>query len=640
MSIDNPNNLSYQAEMDNIQPIQPLEQRTFTKLSTRLSLSFAFFAMLIVGITTFTNYQNTQTQLREDIRTRLQDAVAIGAKQIDGDEHANLTDPSQEGSTTYMQIKKVLQGIRDAGTDIRFVYTMRQDEQENIIFIVDAEESEEDISHLGDIYDDASDLIKHTFSTLNQPIVEEEFYTDKWGTWLTGYAPFYTTDGQREGVVGMDISASNVIARERQALWNALALFLFSIPPIFGIGWFLGGRLAKPISKLSEAAQKIAAGDLSVRTTTDSRSQEVYTLENSFNMMTGRLQELVENLEKRVTERTEEITIATEYTKLRASQFETIAQLSHIITSIQNPDNLLINITELISQRMGYYHVGIFLLDNSQEYAVLQAANSAGGQRMLHRRHKLKVGEQGIVGYVTSTNKPRIALDVGDDAAFFDNPDLPETRSEMALPLTIAGKIIGALDLQSIEPNAFSNEDIEVLAILADQVAISIQNAYSFEQARLAIQRAETALQQQTMENWGRISKIKRIPGYWYDGVQTKPLSHEIGEKTSNTLDIPVRLRGQTIGKLRLNPNDSPRIWSNDEIAMAQAAAERAALTLENARLLEDAQRRAAKEQMISEGSTRLSAALDVESILQATAEELERTLGSAEILIQLENER
>jgi len=633
MSPEYPNNRSDQTEMDDL---QSLKKRKFTKLSTRLSLSFTFFAILIVGITTYTNYQNTRSQLRDDIRARLRDAVAIGAKQISGNDHALLTEPAQEGSTTYIQIKKVLQGIRDAGTEIRFVYTMRQDGQGNIIFIVDAEESEEDISHLGDIYDDASDLIKDNFSSLNQPIVEEEFYTDKWGTWLTGYAPFYASDGQREGIVGMDISASKVIARERQALWNALTIFLVSIPPIFVIGWFLSSRLTKPISKLSEAAQKIAAGNLSVRITSGSRSREVHTLENGFNMMAARLQELVENLEKRVRERTHELTIATEYSNLRASQFETIAQLSQIITSIQNPETLLTKITELISQRMGYYHAGIFLLDNNREYAILQAANSSGGHQMLQRKHKLKVGEQGIVGFVTSTGTPRIALDVGEDAVFFDNPDLPETHSEMALPLTIAGEIIGALDLQSIEPNAFPNEDIEVLAILANQVAISIQNAHSFEQTRLAIQRAESALQQQAMNAWGQLSKPQRVMGYWYDGVQSRPLGQKVEEKNGNTFEVPVRLRGQIIGRLKLNSNDSTRTWSDDEITIAQAAAERAALTLENARLLSEAQRRATRERVIGDISASISTFSDMEGILRTAVQQLGSRLGGAEVVLEL----
>lgn len=182
------------------------------------------------------------------------------------------------------------------------------------------------------------------------------------------------------------------------------------------------------------------------------------------------LSELTEQLEIRVEERTVELEQSAEQLQKRAAQFETIAQLARTINSIQDPETLLNRITQLVSASFGFYHVGLFLLDESREYAALSAANSEGGRRMLDRQHKLKVGSQGIVGNVTSTGKPRIALDTGSDAVFFDNPDLPETHSEMALPLRVGALIVGALDVQSMEQNAFSKDDVEVLSILADVV--------------------------------------------------------------------------------------------------------------------------------------------------------------------------
>ncbi len=149
---------------------------------------------------------------------------------------------------------------------------------------------------------------------------------------------------------------------------------------------------------------------------------------------------------------------------------------------------MLTELAQLIGENFGYYHIGIFLLDENKEFAILKAANSTGGKRMLERKHKLKLGQVGIVGYVTASGRPRIALDVGDDAAFFDNPDLPDTRSELALPLRVTDNVIGALDIQSTEPNAFQQEDIEILSILADQVSIAIQNAQSHETTQILLE--------------------------------------------------------------------------------------------------------------------------------------------------------
>ena len=342
------------------------------------------------------------------------------------------------------------------------------------------------------------------------------------------------------------------------------------------------------------------------------------------------LQELQKDLELRVDQRTSEL-------QERVAQLQTISQVSQTISGIQNLDELLPRVTDLISERFSIYHTGIFLVDEKGENAILQAANSAGGQKMLARGHRLRVGAQGIVGYATSTGEARIALDVGEDAFYFDNPDLPDTRSEIALPLKLAGRTFGALDLQSTQPNAFKDEDIETLSILADQVAIAIQNARSFEQSRQAAEEADIAYRQMTGQAWQRVAAQKKVLGYEYDGTKPKPITEV--SKIDSSLSIPLLLRGQTIGKLRLSALDPDRNWTDDELAMAQATAERTALTLETARLLEDAQKRAAKERTISEGTTRVSAALNVEGILHATAEELERALGSSEIVIQLEGE-
>jgi len=339
------------------------------------------------------------------------------------------------------------------------------------------------------------------------------------------------------------------------------------------------------------------------------------------------LQELQIGLEQRVDQRTAEL-------QNRVTQLQTISQVSQIIAGIQNLDELLPRIAELISQRFEIYHTGIFLVDNQNEYAVLQAANSAGGQNMLARGHRLRVGAQGIVGNVTSTGQARIALDVGEDAVYFDNPDLPDTRSEMALPLKVAGQTFGALDLQSTQPNAFGDEDIQTLSILADQVAIAIQNARSFEQSRQAIEDAEVAYRQMTGQTWQQVTAQKKVLGYEYDGATSKPITD--ASKDESSLSIPLMLRGQTIGKLKLSALESDRKWTEDELAMAQAAAERTALTLESARLLEEAQRRATRERVIGDISSSISTFSDMEGILRTAVQQLGRRMGGAEVFLEL----
>jgi GAF domain-containing protein len=342
------------------------------------------------------------------------------------------------------------------------------------------------------------------------------------------------------------------------------------------------------------------------------------------------MQQLQKELEVRVEQRTAEL-------QDRAMQFQTIAQVSRTIAGIQNLNELLSRVAEQISERFGIYHTGIFLVDERGENAVLQAANSAGGKKMLTKGHRLKVGSQGMVGHVTSTGNPRIALDVGEDAVFFDNPDLPDTHSEIALPLKAAGQTIGALDLQSTETNAFGNDDIQTLSILADQVTIAIQNTRSFEQSHQAMQEVEAAYRQMTERAWQRAISQKEIIGYEYDGTTPKPITKIA--KDEQSLSIPLLLRGQSVGKFKLIAPESNRKWTEDELAIAKAAAERTVLTLETARLLEESQRHAAREHTISEASNKISSAINLDNILQTTLREMGRILPGAEISIQIERE-
>ena len=344
-------------------------------------------------------------------------------------------------------------------------------------------------------------------------------------------------------------------------------------------------------------------------------------------------------LEQRVQQRTVELEERTQQTRKRADQLEAIANVARSSAAAQNLVDLLTAIAREVSVRFGFYHVGVFLVDENHEYALLIAANSEGGQRMLKRGHRLKVGEQGIVGFVTFRGQPRIALDVGEEAIFFNNPDLPDTHSEMALPLQFGKDILGALDIQSMEPNAFLREDLEIFSILADQVSVAIQNTRAVEQAQRALKEAEAASSQLTGQAWKQYLENIRTRGYRYDGIKPEALkAAETAADDKETLLIPVQLRGQTIGRLKLKPSDQKRTWTDDERVIMEATADRMALALESARLLDEAQKRAARESFLSEVGTRLGASFQLDSILRDTVEELGQTLKGSTVSFQLVN--
>ncbi len=364
------------------------------------------------------------------------------------------------------------------------------------------------------------------------------------------------------------------------------------------------------------------------------------------------LNELRSSLEERVNQRTADLNTANQSNERRAKQFEAIAQVARAISSIQDLEVALPRITQVISEQFGHYHTGIFLLDDNREFAVLRAANSQGGRRMLKNEHKLPVGQTGIVGYVTATGRPRIALDVGLDAVYFDNPFLPTTHSEIALPLRVAGQVIGALDVQSEMSKAFTEDDIEVLSTLADQVAIAIKNTRTLEDARISLAEAQSAYSQSTLESWKIMRPETTGLGYQLTGSTTKVLEKPIEgkhiqeametgrtvvaskNKTSN-LAIPIRLRDKVVGIISLKTAGEFSI-TEDEVDIAEAIAERLSLAIETATLLRSTQHRADVEKVTAEITTKISSSTRFDAILQTAAQELSRALGG-DVVVQVE---
>jgi GAF domain-containing protein len=346
-----------------------------------------------------------------------------------------------------------------------------------------------------------------------------------------------------------------------------------------------------------------------------------------------------QNLEQRVEERTRELLVANQQTGKRAEQLSIIADVARSAISIEDVDRLLPYISKLISERFNFYHVGIFLMDEQKQFSILRASNSAGGAKMLAQGHRLMVGEQGMVGFVAQSGQARIASDVGADAVFFTNPYLPDTHSEIALPLKSGNNVIGVLDIQSTKDNAFLNDDIATLSILADQVSIAILNAFSYEESQRALREAEISSNRLSGEAWKGYREQIQARGYRYDGVKSEAVKEvSLSRNEDGSLYIPVQLRGQTIGRLKLKASDATRKWTDDERAIIESTAERVAIAMEGARLLEEAQKRAARESFLSDIGAKLGTSFQLDSILRDTVEELGQNLQGSTVSFQLIN--
>jgi GAF domain-containing protein len=386
----------------------------------------------------------------------------------------------------------------------------------------------------------------------------------------------------------------------------------------------------------------LAAGKLSARAVVD-RDDEIGALAQAYNQMASQLQEMIGKLEQRVADRTRDLESQT--FRLRVA-----AEIARDAASVRDLRELLSRTTELICNRFGFYHTGIFLLDNNKEYAVLVASPTEAGKKMMENNHKLRVGEVGIVGRVAATGEPSVALNTGNDMAFFDNPYLPKTRSEMSLPLKVGNQVIGVLDVQSEQPNAFAQDDVAIVQILADQLAIAIERTRLLQELEVNFRELESAYGRFTRENWDRVSTGNR--GYRFDNVRIEPISElselantayktgtiissngRAGSDKQQKVAIPIKLRGQTIGIISLKLKDG---YDQNTISVVELATERLATALESARLYEDARLRAEREQSISRVTSAISSSGEYDRILQTTVREIGNILGDTEVAIQI----
>ena len=384
-----------------------------------------------------------------------------------------------------------------------------------------------------------------------------------------------------------------------------------------------------PVRQMVTQVEQISSGDFTPFQPLG-KGGEIGALGQALLRMTYWLRETYARLETRVDERTRNL-------ERRSAQIQAASLVARDISAARQVDEVLNRAVTLIVERFGFYHAGIFLIDERSEYAVLRAATGEAGRAMLARGHQLKVGESGIVGFVTGTGQPRIALDVGVDAVHFRNPLLPETRSEMALPLKVSEQMIGALDVQSREPSAFSEDDVTILQIMADQLAVAIENARLLGQVQSQLQALETFYGEYGGQAWEKIGQSSQVMGYRFERGSLTPLSREQaaeGLPGGAPLTIPLEVRGASIGAIQVWPEKDA--LPEADLELLQAVGERISQALETARLFQEAQERANREQIVNRMTTSLSRSLDLGALLQNALRELARLPQVVEVSVHV----
>ena len=434
----------------------------------------------------------------------------------------------------------------------------------------------------------------------------------------------------------------------------------------------ISSSFSRPLTELAGTAKQIAAGNLELRAKTEESSptgqvEEITALAVSFNTMTAQLRNLIGNLENRVAERTSQL-------EARSKQLMTASEVGRYATSLLETEQLINRTVELIKESFDLYYAGLFMVDESGEWAVLKAGTGSAGQAMLQRGHRLPIsrgvsantGEQrSMIGWCITNNQARITLEALEDPVRLATLDLPDTRSEAAIPLRSRGQVLGAMTIQSSKLGAFDKEMIAVFQNMADQVAVALDNARLFAQIQRALESSRLAYSVITRQAWQEKLRSKplllrrdslglsrRIPGE--KEVSAKSVALELPGEDS--IKIPIRTRGQTIGYINAQKR-SPTVeshtgqvaagsettsdnnladWRSDEIKLLETLVEQMGIALDSARLFEDTQLRARRERIVGDITSHIRSTLDIRTTLQTAVRELRAELGLAEVEIRL----
>lgn len=416
---------------------------------------------------------------------------------------------------------------------------------------------------------------------------------------------------------------------------SAVSILLIAGAVFFGLS--ISNSIGKPLAELTSVSKRIAGGELDLEAAVDERQDEISELAEAFNKMTQQLRIFISSLERRVQERTYEL-------EERNTQLIAASQLGNSVTSFLDMDELVQQAVNLIQEKFNLYYVGLFLLDETHNWATLRAGTGHAGRVMLERGHRIKVGD-GMIGWCIQNTRARIALQADEDTVRLATPDLPETRSEAAIPLRSRSLVIGALTIQSNHSNAFDQAMITIFQTMADQIAIAIDNAMLIDQAKKAIEATRQAYGELSHKAW-----LEQI-----SSKQVKAVCNEHGVAITNHIEsnggygapdisrngdgevyLPIKVRGSVLGYLKAHKPAASGTWTDDEKEMLSTLTEQLGAALDSARLFEETLTRAEQERTIGYIASRVRETLDIETVLKTATLEMQKALDLEEVEVRM----
>jgi len=428
-----------------------------------------------------------------------------------------------------------------------------------------------------------------------------------------------------------------IIQQEEADFLETFSVLETIVPIVVIIGVILLGALTTlairqgihPIVTLTDTVTAISQGDLT-RTAPVESEDEFGVLAKSFNQMTEQLRVSISNLEIRVEDRTKDL-------EERSLQLQAAAEVGRAASSVLDIDQLIQEVVGMIRERFDLYYVGLFIVGETREWAYLRAGTGDAGRAMLARGHRIEVG-QGMIGWSIANGRPRIALEAGEDAVRLATPELPETRSEAAIPLQVRGQVIGAISVQDKQVGSFDEISISTLQTMADLVSVAIDNARLFSESQAALETSQRLFGEMSTQSWRKQTQTNL--GYRSNDRGTFPISSIGPEPAENEvsselkpISIPIKIRDAVIGELNSSKLGD---WHSEELSIIEALAEQIGVALEEASLFQETQRRASFEQLTREVTTRMRETLNLESVVQIAATEFRKALDLSEVEIRM----
>ncbi|MBZ0306749.1 MAG: GAF domain-containing protein, partial [Anaerolineae bacterium] len=420
-----------------------------------------------------------------------------------------------------------------------------------------------------------------------------------------------------QAAVMAEVDAEEALPTPQELIQSVLPVTLISLLVALAVAVFATTTIVRPVVTLTNSAKRIAAGNFDERVPSIGAG-EMNTLAQAFNQMSSEIQGLVENLEVRVIERTKDL--------------EATLEVGRITTTLFGQEELLTQTAEFIRERFGLYYVQIYLLDEAKRYAVLRAGTGEAGQMLLNRGHRLNLNETSIVAQTVQLLRPVLVVDTVDSTIHKPNPLLPDTRSEVAIPLLVQNELLGVLDMQSASPGKFNYDNLPAFQAMATQVAGVIRGARALEETQSVVERMNLMNRRLTEAGWQsymyQLDQQGRL-GYQYNLEAPQPLppttSLVSGEQVDEDKQIkhPIHVRGQKIGALLIE-EDHPREWGEEEMQLIEDVADTVARTLDQMRAFDETQSalnevamRAIELQTVAELSTEISSTLEIDTLVK-----------------------